>query len=166
MFGLGFLEIGVILVLALLVFGPKKLPDLARSLGKSIREFRRATEDFRATMEDEVHRPDPAPAKARHLEDAPRALPGPAAALLATPSSGAGSAAGGGSGSGAGFAAAAPSAPSPSASARSGASPSASTSDPELAASASASASASTSATPVTTSPSVGAVATHEKIDA
>ncbi|MCB9653541.1 MAG: twin-arginine translocase TatA/TatE family subunit [Deltaproteobacteria bacterium] len=82
MFGLGFWEIAAILVLALLVFGPKKLPDLARSLGKSIREFRRATEDFRATMEDEVHRPDPSP---RRFDEAQsRALPQPAVASVAS----------------------------------------------------------------------------------
>ena len=44
MFGLGFPELVVILILALLVFGPGKLPDLGKFLGKSIREFRDALE--------------------------------------------------------------------------------------------------------------------------
>ena len=58
-FGLGFWEIAAILIVALLVLGPKKLPELARSLGKGLREFRRATDDFRTTIEDEAHKPDP-----------------------------------------------------------------------------------------------------------
>lgn len=44
----------VILVVALIVFGPRKLPQLSRSLGKSITEFRRASEDFKRTWEREV----------------------------------------------------------------------------------------------------------------
>ena len=63
-FGLSFWEIAIILVVALVIFGPKKLPDLARGLGKGIREFRKATEDFKSTMDTEMHRPDPAPPKA------------------------------------------------------------------------------------------------------
>lgn len=59
MFGLGFWEIGIILAILLIVFGPSKLPDLAKGLGKGLREFRKATEEFKSTIEDEVHRPDP-----------------------------------------------------------------------------------------------------------
>jgi TatA/E family protein of Tat protein translocase len=58
-FGLSFWEIAIILVIALVVLGPSKLPELAKSLGKGIREFRRATEDFKSTVEDEMHRPEP-----------------------------------------------------------------------------------------------------------
>lgn len=59
MFGLSFWEIGIILGIALIVLGPTKLPELARSLGKGIREFRKATEDFKSTVDDEMHKPDP-----------------------------------------------------------------------------------------------------------
>lgn len=63
MFGMGGWEIGLIIVIALLILGPKKLPELAKGLGKSIREFRAATSDFRETMDAEINKPDPAPAK-------------------------------------------------------------------------------------------------------
>jgi sec-independent protein translocase protein TatA len=51
---LGVPELLVIFVIALIVFGPKKLPDLGRSLGKSIAEFKRASNDLRNTLEEEV----------------------------------------------------------------------------------------------------------------
>ncbi len=58
-FGLGFTEIAVILVVALLIFGPAKLPELARALGRGLREFRKATDEFRSTIDSELHAPDP-----------------------------------------------------------------------------------------------------------
>ena len=67
MFGsLGTMELVVILVIALIVFGPRKLPELGRSLGKSLGEFKRASNDLRNTLEEEIHveqrtRPAPAP---------------------------------------------------------------------------------------------------------
>jgi sec-independent protein translocase protein TatA len=54
MFGLGIPELIVIFVIALVVFGPKKLPDLGRALGKGIAEFKRATEEVKDTIETEV----------------------------------------------------------------------------------------------------------------
>src|SRR5580765_4346016 len=51
---LGFSEMLVIFIVALLVFGPKKLPELGKSLGKGIREFRKATNELKATWEDQV----------------------------------------------------------------------------------------------------------------
>ena len=51
---LGSTELLFILVIALIFFGPRKLPTLARSMGKSLAEFRKASEDFKRTWEREV----------------------------------------------------------------------------------------------------------------
>ena len=65
---LGMPEILIILVIALIIFGPRKLPELGKTLGQSLAQFRRASEDFKRQWEDEVvmerHRiesPPPAP---------------------------------------------------------------------------------------------------------
>jgi sec-independent protein translocase protein TatB len=52
MFGIGMTELLVILVVGLLVLGPKRLPGLARSLGRSLAEFRRASNDIRREFMD------------------------------------------------------------------------------------------------------------------
>lgn len=102
MFGIGMTELVVILVVALLVFGPQKLPELARSLGKAMNEFRRASNDLRASFQDAVespqtqapHRPGtpaiapPAPIDQPSLPAvAPAPGPGTAAAAPAEPAS-------------------------------------------------------------------------------
>jgi sec-independent protein translocase protein TatA len=51
---LGFTEILFILLLALLLFGPRRLPELGRMLGRGLMEFRRASTDLRSTIEDEI----------------------------------------------------------------------------------------------------------------
>lgn len=83
MFDIGLQELVVIFVLALLVFGPRNLPQLGRSLGRAMREFRRASEEFRSTIETnlEINSPDPAPSP--FPEPAP-VEPAPAAPTPAT----------------------------------------------------------------------------------
>ena len=54
MFGIGLHELIIILVLALIVVGPKKLPEIARSLGKAMAELRRATDDIKRSIEIET----------------------------------------------------------------------------------------------------------------
>ena len=78
MFGIGVPELLVIMVVALVVLGPKRLPEVAKALGKALAEFRRATSDIsqelsntRTTLEEEVrmaerqartpHAPTPTP---------------------------------------------------------------------------------------------------------
>ena len=51
---LGFQELLVIFIIALLVFGPKKLPELGKSLGKGLREFKRATNELKSTWDDHI----------------------------------------------------------------------------------------------------------------
>jgi TatA/E family protein of Tat protein translocase len=53
-FNLGFSELILIFVIALLVFGPKKLPELGKSLGKGLREFKRATEDLKSNWDEQM----------------------------------------------------------------------------------------------------------------
>ena len=54
--GLGTSELLLILIVALVIFGPRKLPQLSRSFGKSLANFKRASEDFKQTWEREVAR--------------------------------------------------------------------------------------------------------------
>ncbi len=54
MFGIGMPELMIILVIALVVIGPQKLPGLAQSLGKGLAEFKRASNDFRRSVEEEA----------------------------------------------------------------------------------------------------------------
>jgi sec-independent protein translocase protein TatA len=47
-------ELIIIFVIALIIFGPRKLPELGRSLGKSLAEFKRASNELRTTLEEEI----------------------------------------------------------------------------------------------------------------
>jgi TatA/E family protein of Tat protein translocase len=61
MFGIGAPELLIILVVALLVLGPRRLPEIARSLGRGMAEFRRASNEFTRTLTASVDEPPPAP---------------------------------------------------------------------------------------------------------
>jgi TatA/E family protein of Tat protein translocase len=89
MFGIGFQEMLIILVVVLIFFGPKRLPDLAKSLGKGIAEFKKASEEVRKGIEDAV--------KEESTEEAPKPpedlsaygkAPGSAPAEVPAPASG------------------------------------------------------------------------------
>jgi sec-independent protein translocase protein TatA len=82
MFGsIGMQELIIIFVIALIIFGPRKLPELGRSLGKSLAEFKRASNDLRNTLEEEirideqrsVQAPKPAPVQETEAPVAPHA---------------------------------------------------------------------------------------------
>jgi len=89
MFGLGFGEILIILVLALILLGPQRLPDVAKQLGKGLRDFRKATDDLKGQFEREMYledRPRPKPALVQPPTAAapvPAPPPGPAPAATA-----------------------------------------------------------------------------------
>ncbi len=80
MFGLSFTELAIIAILALLLLGADRLPDAARTVGKGLRELRRATEDLKDQLETEVYADErrrrqlpvaPVPAGERSAEPAP-----------------------------------------------------------------------------------------------
>jgi len=80
MFGsIGMPELMIILVIALIIFGPRKLPELGRSLGRSLSEFKRASNELKNTLEEEIRfedqrsterqRPAESPAVPRHVDE-------------------------------------------------------------------------------------------------
>ena len=75
MFGsIGGPELVVIFIVALLIFGPRKLPELGRMLGKGMAEFRRAANDLKDSLETEVAREQPARGELKAIP-APAAVP-------------------------------------------------------------------------------------------
>jgi TatA/E family protein of Tat protein translocase len=58
---IGGTELLVIMVIALLIFGPRKLPELGRSIGKGLSEFKRASNDLKRSLEDELDAEDRKP---------------------------------------------------------------------------------------------------------
>lgn len=71
---IGVPELIIILTIALIVFGPRKLPELGRSLGRSLSEFKRASNELRATLDEEIRledqrKPEQAPSSAQPPSD-------------------------------------------------------------------------------------------------
>ena len=54
MFGIGFPELLLLLAIALIVLGPKRLPDIARAMGRGLAEFKKATDEFKQTIHEET----------------------------------------------------------------------------------------------------------------
>jgi len=92
MFGIGVLELSVIFVVALLIFGPKRLPDLARTVGKGLAEFRRASADLRQSLDLSVddstprapRQPDIPPFDPREMKE-PNGVPDQVVGTVAPP---------------------------------------------------------------------------------
>ena len=81
---LGMGEILFLLLLGLLLFGPRKLPELGRMVGRGMAEFRRASNDLRATVEDEIHTYENtvnAQSKPAKPETLPKPAPDPAPSI-------------------------------------------------------------------------------------
>ncbi len=85
MFGsIGMPELIVIFVIALIIFGPRKLPELGKSLGRSISEFKRASNELRNTLEEEI-RIDEQRQRTAPATPAPEPTPEPAPATSSGP---------------------------------------------------------------------------------
>ena len=75
----------VLFVIALVIFGPQKLPELARMLGKMTADFRRMTTDFRVALEDEVREMDRQTRLREEAKAAPQQVPSPETPSIAPP---------------------------------------------------------------------------------
>jgi sec-independent protein translocase protein TatA len=85
MFGIGMQEILVVLVIALVVIGPKKLPELAKSLGKGYGEFRRAFEEMKNTINVDV-KTEEEKENLRRIHESDASTPPPAPEAMPEPS--------------------------------------------------------------------------------
>jgi sec-independent protein translocase protein TatB len=69
---LGFTEMAFIFVLALIIFGPKKLPEIGRQIGKALAEFKRASNEFKWQLEAEMRQIEAETTKERLIKAAPQ----------------------------------------------------------------------------------------------
>lgn len=84
---IGMPELIVIMVIALIIFGPRKLPELGKSLGRSLNEFKKASNDLQNTLEQEIKIEEQKEAAAKTTTDAPAhtVTPGPGSETDAAP---------------------------------------------------------------------------------
>lgn len=96
---LGLPEMIFIFVIALIIFGPKKLPEIGRQIGRALNEFKRASNEFKAQIESEINQLDVTETKRQILPPAepprgtvasevvpPEVLPSPETGMVSTPS--------------------------------------------------------------------------------
>lgn len=84
---LGFPEMLFIFVLALLIFGPRKLPEIGRQVGKALAEFKRASNDFKSQLETEMRQLEIDEALRKEKDSVLRALEAPSGTVSAAPAS-------------------------------------------------------------------------------
>jgi sec-independent protein translocase protein TatA len=72
---IGMPELIIIFVIALIIFGPRKLPELGRSLGKSINEFKRASNELKSTLDEEIRLEESRTAERQRAPEPARSYP-------------------------------------------------------------------------------------------
>lgn len=78
---IGMPELIVIFLIALVIFGPRKLPELGRSLGKGIAEFKRASNELKSTLEEEIRLEERADAAKTQMAQSSQSVTAPAASV-------------------------------------------------------------------------------------
>jgi sec-independent protein translocase protein TatA len=78
---IGMPELVIIMVIALIIFGPRKLPELGRSIGRSLNEFKRASNELRSTLDEEIRVEEQRSADRQKPPDAATSTPGDEAGI-------------------------------------------------------------------------------------
>jgi TatA/E family protein of Tat protein translocase len=82
MFGpIGMPELVIIMVIALIIFGPRKLPELGRSIGRSLNEFKKASNELRSTLDEEIRIEEQRSSERQKPPAAPTSTPGEEAGI-------------------------------------------------------------------------------------